>query len=216
VALASATMIVALTTGARRADADTDVVIDPSAWRTIPSESGPVNYYSLVRDPSGSFIRARYQPPWKTTVLGIKIGEGDRRRVRKVRWSWRALTLPAGGDECAKGRADSAAVVYLTWKSGLRYHALKYVWSAVGPRGATCDRKRNPFVAQDTVILESGGPLDAWRTEEIDINAEYRKHFEGGDPNAAIPDFVGIGVMSDGDQTGSESAADFGPFVLIR
>ena len=119
-----------------------------------------MNYYSLVNDPAGPYIHARYVPPWKTTVLGIDIAEGDRRRMRKVRWTWRAVTLPVGGDECANGKTDSAAVVYVTWKRGLRYHAIKYVWSAVGQRGRTCDRKRSPFVAQDTVILESGGPLE--------------------------------------------------------
>jgi hypothetical protein len=215
--LASATIIIALTCGGGRATAQTDVVvIDPPAWRTIPSESGPTNYYSLGNDSSGPFVHARYLPPWKTTVLGIKIAEGDRRRIRKVRWSWRAITLPAGGDECASGRGDSAAVVYLTWKRGLRYHALKYVWSSVSPRGSTCDRKRNPFVAQDTIVLESGGPLNVWRTEEIDLASAYRNHFEDGDANAELPDFVGIGLMTDGDQTNSESAADYGPFILIR
>ena len=31
-----------------------------------------------------------------------------------------------------------------------------------------------------------------------------------------VDDFVGIGLMSDGDQTRSEGAADYGPFILIR
>jgi len=215
-ALLAATVVLALMVSDTDAHAEGEIVIDAKRWKTIPSESGPVNYYSLVNDPAGPFIRARYVPPTKTTVLGVDIAEGDRRRVRKVRWSWRALALPAGGDECAKGKTDSAAVVYLTWKRGLRYHALKYVWSAVGQQGRTCDRKRNPFVAQDTVILESGGPLDVWRTEEIDLASEYRRHFENNDPKAELPDFVGIGLMTDGDQTRSESAADYGTFILVR
>lgn len=215
-ALASATVVVAALASGGPARAQDEIVIEARRWKTIPSESGPVNYYALVNDPAGPFIRARYVPPNKTTVLGVDIPEADRRRIRKVRWSWRAITLPAGGDECASGKTDSAAVVYVTWKRGLRYHAIKYVWSAVGQRGRTCDRKRNPFVAQDTVILESGGPLDAWRTEEIDLASEYRAHFEGGDPKAELPDLVGIGLMTDGDQTKSESAADYGTFFLVR
>ena len=109
-----------------------------------------------------------------------------------------------------------AAVVYLTWKRGLRYYTLKYVWSAVGTKGRTCDSKRNPFVAQDTIILESGGPLGSWRTEDIDLAAQFRAHFEHGDAKAEVPDFVGIGLMTDGDQTGSPSAADFGSFTLVK
>ncbi|HEY1534341.1 MAG TPA: DUF3047 domain-containing protein, partial [Polyangiaceae bacterium] len=82
-----------------------------------------------------------------------------------------------------------------------------------------CDKKRNPFVAQDTIILESGGPPNvtaAWKSVDIDIAAEYRNHFEGGDAKAEVPDFIGIGLMSDGDQTHSESSADYADFVLDR
>ena len=41
-------------------------------------------------------------------------------------------------------------------------------------------------------------------------------HFEGGKADADVPDFVGMGLMSDGDQTKSPSSADFGTFVLEK
>jgi hypothetical protein len=126
------------------------------------------------------------------------------------------VTLPNGGDECADGREDSAAVVYVTWRRGLRWYSIKYVWSAVGTKGRTCARKRSPFVAQDTVIVDSGAPLNTWKTVEIDTKAEFRAHFADGDQNAEVPDLLGIGIMSDGDQTKSESAADYGQFVITR
>ena len=198
---------------ANAAHADTkDLVVGARAWRIIPRESGPVNYYKVVDDPSGAYVHAEYEPGMKTSVLGVQIGDADKHNMKKLRWTWRAVTLPNGGDECAKGKGDSAAVVYVTWKRGLRYHTLKYVWSAVGAKGSTCDRKRNPFVAQDTIVLESGAPLGQWRTEEIDLAAEYRRHF--GDEE--VPDLVGVGIMTDGDQTHSASAADYGTFTLVR
>jgi hypothetical protein len=193
-----------------------EVAVEAKSWQIVKRESGPVNYYSVLTEDGTAFVRSRYAPPMKTAVLGYQIGDDDRSKIRKVKWSWRAQTLPSGGDECTSGKGDSAAVVYLTWKRGLRYYTLKYVWSAVTPIGRTCDSKRNPFVAQDTVVLQSGGPLNTWRHEEIDLAAEFRRHFEGGDPKASVPGFVGIGLMSDGDQTQSASSADFGPFVLVR
>ena len=193
-----------------------ETAIDVKEWRIVKRESGPVNYYAVLTEDGQSFIRSQYAPGMKTAVLGYQTPEADRRRVKKVKWKWRARTLPTGGDECAAGRGDSAAVVYLTWKRGLRYFTLKYVWSAVGQVGRTCDSKRNPFVAQDTIILQSGASRGAWASEEIDLASEFRRHFEGGDPNAAIPDFIGIGLMTDGDQTRSASAADYGTFVLVR
>jgi hypothetical protein len=188
--------------------------IEPSAFRVVERDSGPVNYYSVVTDGGVTFLRARYRPPLKTVVLGWEAPK-DQRRPTSLSWKWRAQKLPVGGDECQDGKEDSAAVVYVTWKRGLRYYTLKYVWSAVGKKGKICDRKRNPFVAQDTVILDSGPPLDTWKTVRIDLFSQFRSHFEDGDASAEVPDFAGVGVMSDGDQTRSESAADYRDFTLV-
>lgn len=211
-----AALFLAILTGGAPARAAPELVFDATKWRTIPSESGPDNYYTRVNDPTGPYIRAHYVPPMKTTVLGVQIPEDYRRGAKKLRWSWRAITLPNGGDECASGKEDSAAVVYVTFKRGLRYHTLKYVWSSVGQRGRVCDRKRSPFSRQDTIILESGASGGAWRTEEIDLAADYRRYLENGDASAEVPDLVGLGIMSDGDQTKSESVADYGTFTLVK
>jgi len=206
--------------GASSARADkadkTERIVTPDALQFAKSQSGPDNYYTVMKEGSRAFVRSRYLPPMKTAVLAWQAPEAERQAIRKLRWTWRAQVLPEGGDECTRAKADSAAVVYVTWKRGLRYYTLKYVWSAVGTKGKICDGKRNPFVAQDTIIVESGPPLNSWRTVEIDLANEYRSHFEGGDQSAAVPDFVGIGIMSDGDQTKSPSSADFGAFTLTR
>jgi Protein of unknown function (DUF3047) len=198
------------------AAADLPLGMDVHQFKFIPRESGKVNYYNVVEDPAhGAFIHANYQPPWETAVLGYELqSDADRDAARTLRWSWRAMTLPNGGNECASGKEDSGAVVYVFWKRGLKYYSIKYVFSGVGPKGATCDKHRNPFVAQDTVILESGGPLNTWVTEQIDLKAEFRKHFEDGKADADVPPLRGVGIMSDGDQTQSPSVADYGPFSV--
>jgi hypothetical protein len=193
-----------------------DLDLPVTSWRLVEKESGPVNYYTVVKSSAPPYIRARYRPPLKTAVLGYQLPDADRSRAKRLRWRWRAITLPNNGNECVKGKGDSAAVIYVSWRRGLRWYTLKYVWSAVGPKGAVCDRKRNPFVAQDTIILESGGPLNEWKTEDIDLKAEFRKHFEDGDPNADVPDLLGVGLMTDGDQTRSESIADYADFAVAR
>ncbi|MEO8878204.1 MAG: DUF3047 domain-containing protein [Polyangiaceae bacterium] len=193
-----------------------DVRVDVHSFRVFKRDSGPVNYYTVVDDPVMPYLRAKYTYPNETTVLGYQVTDAERPGLQKLRWNWRANTLPVGGNECADGKEDSAAVVYLTWKRGFKYYTLKYVWSSVGTKGQTCGRKRNPFVAQDTIIMESGGPTGAWKSEEIDMAAEFRAHFENGDPKAEIPDFGGIAIMTDGDQTKSESSADYAGFVFLR
>jgi hypothetical protein len=190
--------------------------IDVHSFRVLESYSGPVSYYKLVEDPQMPFIRAVYRPPLETVTLGAEVPDNLHQGTRRVRWKWRAQVLPKGGDECKEGFGDSAAVVYVSWKRGLKWYSIKYVWSAVGEKGRVCDQKRNLFVVQDTVILETGGPLGQWKDEEIDPAAEFRAHFEGGNANADVPDFLGLGIMSDGDQTKSISAADYAAFTLVR
>ena len=160
-----------------------------------------MNYYRVVDDPVLPHIHAAYLPGYETAVMGFEIPRGRERAFHHLSWTWRADVLPRGGDECARGAEDSAAVVYVTWKRGLRWYTLKYVWSAVGTKGNVCDRKRNLFVAQDTILLESGGPVGTWKTETIDLDAEFRAHFGEGE----VPDLHGLGLMTDGDQTRSES-----------
>ena len=190
--------------------------IDVHSFRVLESYSGPVSYYKIVNDPAMPFIRATYRPPLETVTLGAEVPEGLRQRTRRVRWKWRVQAFPKGGNECKGGFGDSAAVVYVSWKRGLRWYSLKYVWSSEAEVGSVCDQKRNLFVAQDTVVLQSGGALNEWRTEDIDPSAEFRAHFEGGNPNADVPDLVGLGLMSDGDQTLSGSAADYADFQLVQ
>jgi hypothetical protein len=191
------------------------VAIDANQWRVIPRESGKDNYYTVVNEAGAPpFIRARYHAPQETAVLGFQIPDEVKSRAQALRWQWRAQTLPTGGDECQKGKEDSAAVVYVTWRRGLKWYTVKYVWSAVGPKGATCDRHNTPFSKQETVVLQSGGPLDTWHTEVLDLPAEFRKHFADGKADAEVPDLIGLGIMTDGDQTKSESSADYAGFVV--
>jgi hypothetical protein len=196
------------------ADVPPVLTVDAHEFQVVKSKSGPVNYYTVIDDPGGAYIHANYQPPQKTAVLGYEIPEKSRSSARFLRWRWRVVASPKDGNECAAGKEDSAAVVYVSWKRDLRFYALKYVWSTVGAKGAVCGRKRNPFLAQDTVILETGGPLNAWVNETIDLNAEFRAHFADGRADAVVPALLGVGIMSDGDQTKSESVADYDQFSL--
>lgn len=192
-----------------------ETAIDVHSFRVVESYSGPVSYYRIIEE-SPAFIRSAYRPPLETVTLGAEMPGELRQSVKRLRWKWRALALPKNGDECKPGFGDSAAVVYVSWKRGFKWYSLKYTWSAAGAKGSVCDQKRNLFVVQDTVILESGGPLNEWRTEEVDPSAEFRAHFEKGNPNADVPDLVGLGIMSDGDQTNSASSADFTGFTVLH
>jgi hypothetical protein len=168
-------------------------------------------YYRTIDDPQESFIRGVYQPPGASVTLFQSVPDELHHGVRRMQWRWRALALPRKGNECANGLGDSAAAVYVTWKRGLRWYSLKFIWSADAPLGATCNKVRNPFVVSDSIVLRTGATSPGWVEETIDPEALFRQHF-GND----VPELQGIGLMSDGDQTNSVSAADYAGFVLYK
>jgi Protein of unknown function (DUF3047) len=190
-------------------------VLDVNRFR--PAEgptSGPAVYYEVVEDPIGPLLRSDYRPGMETVTMGIEVPEALRRRVRLLRWRWRVRALPAGGDECRSGHGDSAASVAAAFKRGFKWYILRFVWSTVSPLGAVCDKKRSLLLARDTIVLERGGKPGVWLREVVDLHQSFLNHFERGNPNADVPDLVGIAVLSDGDQTHSESGADYTGFEL--
>ena len=118
---------------------------------------------------------------------------------------------PKNGDECVADRADSTAVVKSV--SLARGYTRSSTCGARSERSAICDQ-RNKVRRAGRSSSESGGPRGLERRS--DLAAEYRARTEGGDATAEVPDFIGIGLMSDGDQTNSDSSADFGAFTLTR
>jgi hypothetical protein len=191
--------------------------LDLRAFRSVEGpSSGPAVYYRVVDEPEGPVLRGSYRPGLESVVMGVEIPEALRDRARRLRWRWRARAFPDRGDECKPGLGDSAASVMVTFKRGLRWYVLKYSWSTAAPLGAVCDKKRNLFLARDTIILESGGDLGTWVQEEIDVRQAFIDHFEDGNPKASVPDLVGVGVMTDGDQTHSESGADWADIEILH
>ena len=189
--------------------------LDVHAFRPVEGpSSGPEVYYKVVETPDGPLLRGSYRPGMQSVTMGAPVPDQLRRRVRRVSWSWTARAFPNQGDECREGRGDSAASVSIAFKRGMRWYILKYVWSSVSPLGAVCDRKRTLALFRDTIVLESGGEPGTVRREVVDARRAYIDHFADGDPDAKVPDLVGIGLMTDGDQTGSESGADWAEFEL--
>ena len=190
--------------------------LDVHSFQVIEQVSGNHSYYRIIEDPAEPFVRALYRPGTEPVTIGLEIPEAWRRGTRKLRWRWRAMALPKGADECVSGRADSAAAVVLTWKSGFRYYTLKYAWTTQGARGRVCDGRRGLFIMHDTKVARAGGPVGEWFDEEVDPDAEFRKQFEGGDQGAEVPDLIGVNLLSDGHETRSVSGADYTAFALLR
>lgn len=193
----------------------TAVALDVHEFHPVEGpSSGPAVYYRVVEQPDGPLLQGNYHPGMESVTMGIRVPDHLAHRARRLRWTWRAQAFPEHGDECRRGSGDSAASVLVAFKRGAKWYVLKYVWSSASPLGAVCDKKRTLLLARDTIVLERGGAPGTLRREVVDVRRAFIDHFAGGDENADVPDLVGIAVMTDGDQTRSESGAAWMGFEL--
>ncbi len=191
--------------------------LDVRSFRSVEGpDSGPAVYYQVVDEGGARMLRGTYRPGMESVVMGIEVPEPLRGQARRLKWRWRARAFPKGGNECRGGFGDSAASVMVTFKRGITWYVLKYVWSPAAPLGAVCDRKRSLLLVRDTIVLESGGRTGSWLTEVVDVRQAFIDHFARGNPEADVPNLVGVGVMTDGDQTHAESGADWADFEIVH
>ena len=186
--------------------------IPPSAFTVFKEDSGPVNYYSVGEDGETPILRGVYRPGLGNVVLMARVPEAARQAVRTVSWRWRAHAFPRNANDCGPGESDSAASVFLAFKAGLKLMVIKYVWATVGTVGQSCVSNRGWFFDRDTTLVQVGGPPDVWTSYTMDPKVEFVKHYGGKLQD--VPDFVAIGVMTDGDNSQSPSAADYADFVV--
>jgi len=187
-------------------------VVPLSSFDVFKQDSGPVNYYSVTTEDSVPILRGVYRPPLGNVVLKAEVPEQARHTVSVVSWRWRVHAFPRDGNDCGPGESDSAASVFLAFKAGLKIMAIKYVWSTIGTVGQSCQSNRGWFFDRDTVLVQVGGPLDVWSSYSVDPRREFVKHYGGKLED--VPDFIAIGLMTDGDNSRSPAEADYADFVV--
>jgi Protein of unknown function (DUF3047) len=198
--------------GSAAAKAEHKAIVPVQSFEVFKFDSGPVNYYSVLTEGDTQLIHAAYKPGWANYVLYGVVPEQARQSVTRVSWRWRVHTLPKDSNDCGPGFSDNAASVFMAFKAGMKFMVIKYVWSTLGTPGASCQSTRGWFFDRDTILAQVGGPLDVWTAMEVDPRAEFVRRFGGAAKN--VPDFVGIGIMTDGDNSQSPAEADYADFVV--
>jgi hypothetical protein len=150
----------------------------------------------------------------------------DLERTPRLRWEWRVERDVAVADHRIREGDDFAARVYVLFEfraedasiwervrrraasamfgGELPGNAINYVWSSREPAGAAWD---NPFTAHARMVSLGAGPLGVWRSEDVDVLADYRAHF--GDP---VPPVVAVALMSDSDNACQAGEAYYARF----
>ncbi len=147
-----------------------------------------------------------------------------------LRFSWKVPALLEGADLASRDRDDAAVRLVLVFEGDrsrfsardaalselvraltgeeLPYATLMYVWCNQRAPGTVIRSPRTERIRK--LVVESGpGRLDRWLDYERDIRADYQKVF-GEAPGA----LVGVGLMTDSDNTRAQARAWYGPVTL--
>ena len=220
-------------------DPAAEPAIAATPWAQAPAGgAAPVwRHYKLPGKQPTRFSSIRYDGR-NTMAVNSESSASMLRRVvhvepadlASVRFSWQVPELMAQADMALRETDDSPVRIVLIFEGDrskfsaknamlselartltgeeLPYATLMYVWCNTRPVGSVIANPRTDRVRK--LVVESGiGKLKQWVDYERNIRADYQAAF-GEEPGA----LVGIGIMSDSDNTRSTTRAWYGPVTL--
>ncbi|MCH8498458.1 MAG: DUF3047 domain-containing protein [Marinobacter sp.] len=184
--------------------------------------------YQLVEKDGAQVVQADTDASASGLIARLEV---DPRDYPLLQWRWQVTNTFEKGDARRKSGDDYPARIYVAFAfepqrasllerakrrtvralfgEELPGNALNYIWANKLPAGEVVP---NPFTDQTMMIAVTSGDqqLGEWVTVERNILDDYRAAF-GTEP----PAIVGIGIMSDGDNTGERATAWYGDIRLL-
>ena len=185
--------------------------------------------YQLTTDNGTQIVKATTDNSASGLIARLSLAPGE---SLLLRWRWKVSGVYENGNAREKSGDDYPARIYVAFRFNpddagfferakrkaaalvfgdeLPGNALNYIWANTLPKGQIVP---NPYTDTTMMVAVESGNQQAgnWVTVERDIVADYREAF-GTEP----PDIVGVAIMSDSDNTGSQATAWYGDVELIR
>jgi hypothetical protein len=178
----------------------------PAQWK-VRKDAAKTAY--TVQEESGlRFLRARAE---NLGMQAAKQLEWNLDEYPILRWKWRAVEFPKGGDE-RSSRNDSVLAVYLLvpYSTIRGPRAVKYIWSEQVPVGTSLES--NMGLTKVRVIRSGRSAQNTWKEERVDARADFLEAFE----LESAPKTGGIGVLTDSDDTASTATGDYAELRACR
>jgi hypothetical protein len=129
-----------------------------------------------------------------------------------IKWSWKVKQAIAVDNPYRKDVDDFAGRVMVIFPGTFfwQVRAIVYVWSDKVPVGTVLPSVFGKNIA--IIVIESGNQrAGVWQYEQRNYLEDYRNFFHTSPPKT-----LGVGVMTDADNTISEAAAWYGDIMLTR
>lgn len=184
----------------------------PLTWKAWRGDDDLArNLYTIREEKGNRYLHAA--DDGSSVIILKQVSEWNANEYPVLSWRWRATVLPEDGDERIRTKNDSSVAVYVVLDQNFIGvpKTLKYVWSTTAPVGT--HYRREGIGRPHVIVLESGKEkLGQWVEESVDVHADYVRIFGKKPPRKA----VGIGILTDGNATGTDSKGDYDDFVVHR
>lgn len=200
---------------------------DQLKWDVVKIPGKVATEYSLVEVSHRSTLRAHSMASASMLRKDLRI---EPENLNLLSFSWQVQKLIEGADMAQRDLDDSPVRLVLAFDGDLAqfspknamlselthaltgrpmpYATLMYVWCNHRPIGSII---HNPRTDRIRKIVVASGPdqLKQWLTYERNVRADYVNAF--GEPPGAL---IGIGLMTDSDNTRTNAEAFYGPIKL--
>lgn len=164
--------------------------------------------YQSASDESGNYLSARADGAASALFLKRDI---DVTQTPILSWRWRVNAFNGARDHLKKDEDDFPARLYVVVREGFfpwQTLALNYVWA-----DDKVDREswKNPFTDKAIMVPVARGRegMGEWHSHRVNIVEDFKRYF-GKD----ISEISGIALMTDADNFGGVSAADYGEITV--
>ncbi len=198
-----------------------------AGWQHWPLPGKRPTSYRAVREGQREALEVQANASASLLRRRLDLAPGE---LGAIRFAWKVPALMPAADMARRETEDAVVRVVLSFDGDrsrmtardhmlsemahlmtgepLPYATLMYVWDPARPVGSVISNPRTERIRK--LVLESGpARLNQWLDYERDIRADYRQVF-GEEPGRLI----GVALMSDGDNTGSNFRAWYGPVTL--
>lgn len=200
----------------------------PDAWEPMTFDNIERHtVYTLIKDDGATVIKARSSNAASGMICSLRI---DPHAYPVITWRWKIDHVLEKTDVTSKKGDDYAARIYVAfafdpdtagWWERARHKsaalfakrevpgtAINYIWAG---RTSVNTILPNPYISESMMVVVQSGDEKAgqWVTQERNIVEDYKKAF-GRTP----PEIIGIGIMTDTDDTGEETTGYYGPVTL--
>lgn len=174
----------------------------PPEWKT-QNWGSPAYDFAVVADGGQRVLHLKSRNEGSTISKEIR-KKVDLKATPTLEWTWKAVTLPKGGNSCQKATDDQAVQVYVAWErfpASVRSRIIGYVWDSTAPVGTTCKSEKTGTV---TYVVVRSGPADLgkWLTERRNLREDFKRIY-GEEPDN--PDAVSISIDSNDTNSTAES-----------